>query len=103
MRETRLYGSEGGGTEINRSFLPLYDPHPCGVHRNVVFLIFEPGTGVGQLPGVANPWKKQGGPKKRVRARRGPWSIARNSQRHEIARPEGILRPLSQLRAITTN
>ena len=23
MRETRLSGSEGGGTELNRSFLPL--------------------------------------------------------------------------------
>jgi hypothetical protein len=23
MREIRLYGSEGGGTEANRSFLPL--------------------------------------------------------------------------------
>jgi hypothetical protein len=23
MREIRLYGSEGGGTETNRSFLPL--------------------------------------------------------------------------------
>jgi len=23
MREIRLYGSEGGGAEINRSFLPL--------------------------------------------------------------------------------
>jgi hypothetical protein len=23
MRETRTYGSEGGGTELNRSFLPL--------------------------------------------------------------------------------
>jgi hypothetical protein len=28
MRETRLYGSEGGGTEINRSFLPLFDLRP---------------------------------------------------------------------------
>jgi hypothetical protein len=31
MRETRLYGSEGGGTEINRSFLPLYDLQPSGI------------------------------------------------------------------------
>jgi hypothetical protein len=23
MRENRTYGSEGGGTELNRSFLPL--------------------------------------------------------------------------------
>lgn len=23
MRENRSYGSEGGGTELNRSFLPL--------------------------------------------------------------------------------
>jgi hypothetical protein len=26
MREIRQSGSEGGGTEINRSFLPLSDP-----------------------------------------------------------------------------
>jgi hypothetical protein len=34
MRETRLYGSEGGGTEINRSFLPLYDLRPSGPERS---------------------------------------------------------------------
>ena len=28
MRENRSYGSEGGGTEINQSFLPLSE---CGV------------------------------------------------------------------------
>ena len=26
MREIRLYGSEGGGTELNRSSLPLSTP-----------------------------------------------------------------------------
>jgi hypothetical protein len=34
MRETRLYGSEGGGTEINRSFLPLYDLAPVPGSRD---------------------------------------------------------------------
>jgi hypothetical protein len=33
MRETRLYGSEGGGTEINRSFLPLYNLHRSAVEN----------------------------------------------------------------------
>ena len=29
MREIRLHGSEGGGTELNRSFLPLSKPDRC--------------------------------------------------------------------------
>ena len=33
MRETRLSGSEGGGTELNRSFLPLSEFHRSG-HRS---------------------------------------------------------------------
>jgi hypothetical protein len=41
MRETRLYGSEGGGTEINRSFLPLYDLRPSGPQS------YEPRRGAG--------------------------------------------------------
>ena len=28
MRENRLYGSEGGGIELNRSSLPLCQPRP---------------------------------------------------------------------------
>ena len=28
MRENRPYGSEGGGIEINQSFLPLIDDNP---------------------------------------------------------------------------
>ena len=30
MRENRTYGSEGGGTEFNRSFLPLSKATVCG-------------------------------------------------------------------------
>ena len=32
MRETRLSGSEGGGTELNRSFLPPIRISPIGAH-----------------------------------------------------------------------
>jgi hypothetical protein len=48
MRETRLYGSEGGGTEINRSFLPLYDLHRYAVESARHVLMGLPGSrGVG--------------------------------------------------------
>ena len=35
MRETRLSGSEGGGTETNRSFLPLSAPFGLEWRRGV--------------------------------------------------------------------
>ena len=33
MRENRLSGSEGGGTETNRSFLPLSSPFALAVRK----------------------------------------------------------------------
>jgi hypothetical protein len=48
MRETRLYGSEGGGTEINRSFLPLFDLRPSGAKRLVGCAL--------PFPGARCPW-----------------------------------------------
>jgi hypothetical protein len=62
MRETRLYGSEGGGTEINRSFLPLFNLRPFRAGRTVGFppvvdwhasSHLQPGTGVGRKPGAS--------------------------------------------------
>ena len=39
MREIRLSGSEGGGTEINRSFLPLSatDSRDHGVRQSLTY------------------------------------------------------------------
>jgi hypothetical protein len=50
MRETRLYGSEGGGTEINRSFLPLYDLHRCAVKEGPPLQVASP-VAWASLPG----------------------------------------------------
>ena len=40
MRETRLSGSEGGGTELNRSFLPLSGFHQSG-HMSHIFDVMD--------------------------------------------------------------
>ncbi len=44
MREIRLYGSEGGGAEINRLFLPL--PCSCGASGSAR----RASEGSGRLP-----------------------------------------------------
>ena len=36
MRETRLSGSEGGGAELNRLSLPLFEFVPFGVERRAI-------------------------------------------------------------------
>jgi hypothetical protein len=70
MRETRLYGSEGGGTEINRSFLPLYDLAPVpGSRDEAVYALNTGGVQVAsqgcETPGNdrsgSGPWRRYKG------------------------------------------
>jgi hypothetical protein len=43
MRENRPSGSEGGGIEVNRFSLPLFDGRPfgAGIHVHLVSLTFD--------------------------------------------------------------
>ena len=49
MRETRLSGSEGGGTELNRSFLPLsravFNHHSGHMSQKIKIIIIPSVSG----------------------------------------------------------
>jgi hypothetical protein len=50
MRENRPYGSEGGGTESNRSFLPLSSGSECGELQGLIRLRASTPSGHGDTP-----------------------------------------------------